>query len=68
MLFPTKQNGITDAQAWDQLYNRHKYPLCIVNGINTEYAHKNMEGDHIILWNNGGHITDDNLQMLYKNS
>ena len=130
MLFPTKQKGITDAQAWGLLYNQyhskqynsnaleadikklvmdddvtkkagivpfilsdrtwrdekhlslraftesqklrayerqgHKCPLCIANGINTEYAFEDMEGDHIIPWSKGGHTTDNNLQMLCK--
>lgn len=44
----------------------HKCPLCVANGINTEYAFEDMEGDHIIPWSKGGHTTDDNLQMLCK--
>ena len=44
----------------------HKCPLCVANGINTEYAYEDMEGDHIIPWSKGGHTTDDNLQMLCK--
>lgn len=44
----------------------HKCPLCVANGINTEYAFEDMEGDHIIPWSKGGHATDDNLQMLCK--
>lgn len=46
----------------------HKCPLCVANGINTEYAFEDMEGDHIIPWSKGGHTTDDNLQMLCKKS
>ena len=44
----------------------HKCPLCVANGINTEYAFEDMEGDHIIPWSKGGHTADDNLQMLCK--
>lgn len=44
----------------------HKCPLRVANGINTEYAFEDMEGDHIIPWSKGGHTTDDNLQMLCK--
>ena len=44
----------------------HKCPLCVANGINTEYAFEDMEGDHIIPWSKGGHTTGDNLQMLCK--
>lgn len=44
----------------------HKCPLCVANGINTEYAFEDMEGDHIIPWSKGGHTTDNNLQMLCK--
>ena len=44
----------------------HKCPLCVANGIYTEYAFEDMEGDHIIPWSKGGHTTDDNLQMLCK--
>lgn len=44
----------------------HKCPLCVANGINTEYAFEDMEGDHIIPWSKGGHTTDDNLQLLCK--
>ena len=44
----------------------HKCPLCVANGINTEYAFEDMEGDHIVPWSKGGHTTDNNLQMLCK--
>lgn len=44
----------------------YKCPLCVANGINTEYAFEDMEGDHILPWSKGGHTTDDNLQMLCK--
>ena len=44
----------------------HKCPLCVANGIYTEYAFEDMEGDHIIPWSKGGHTTDNNLQMLCK--
>lgn len=51
-----------------RVYERqgHKCPLCVANGINTEYAFEDMEGDHIIPWSKGGHTTDNNLQMLCK--
>lgn len=34
------------------------------NGINTEYAYNEMQGDHIIPWSQGGRTIDSNLQML----
>lgn len=39
----------TDAQK-RRVYERqgHKCPFCVKNGINTEYAYKKMQGDHII--------------------
>nr|MCR5060606.1 HNH endonuclease [Saccharofermentans sp.] len=42
----------------------HKCPMCQANGIDTEYAYDEMEGDHIIPWSKGGHTIDGNLQML----
>lgn len=42
----------------------HKCPFCVANGIDKEYAFEEMQGDHIIPWSQGGHTTDDNLQML----
>lgn len=32
----------------------------------SEFEYKEMEGDHIIAWSNGGHTTQENLQMLCK--
>lgn len=42
----------------------HKCPLCLKQGIDTEYAFEEMQGDHIIPWSKGGRTVDDNLQML----
>lgn len=42
----------------------HKCPCCMKNGVDTEYAFEDMQGDHIIPWSQGGRTTDDNLQML----
>lgn len=42
----------------------HKCPYCVKNGIDKEYAFEEMQGDHIIPWSQGGHTTEDNLQML----
>lgn len=42
----------------------HKCPFCTANGIDKEYEFEEMQGDHIIPWSQGGHTTDDNLQML----
>ena len=39
----------------------HKCPIC-----GKEFAFEDMQGDHIIPWSQGGHTTDDNLQMLCK--
>lgn len=44
----------------------HKCPLCQKQGIDTEYAYEEMQGDHIIPWSQGGKTTDDNLQMLCR--
>ena len=45
---------------------QHKCPCCQKNGIDTEYAFEEMEGDHIIPWSKGGRTVEDNLQMLCK--
>lgn len=42
----------------------HKCPFCVKNGIDTEYAFEDMQGDHIIPWSQGGRTVDDNLQIL----
>ena len=42
----------------------HKCPNCVANGIDTEYAFEDMQGDHIIPWSQGGKTVEDNLQML----
>ena len=44
----------------------HQCPLCLQRGIDMEYAYEDMEGDHIVPWSQGGHTTDENLQMLCK--
>ena len=42
----------------------HKCPLCVKNGIATEYAFEEMQGDHIIPWSKGGRTVEENCQML----
>ena len=42
----------------------HKCPMCLLQGIDTEYAFEEMQGDHITPWSKGGRTIDDNLQML----
>ena len=42
----------------------HNWPCCVKNGIDTEYAYTEMQGDHIIPWSQGGRTIDSNLQML----
>lgn len=42
----------------------HKCPFCMKAGNNAEYEYKEMQGDHIIPWSQGGRTVDDNLQML----
>lgn len=42
----------------------HKCPFCVENGIYTEYAFEEMQGDHIIPWSKGGKTVEDNCQML----
>ena len=32
---------------------KHKCPYCVKNGIETEYAFEDMQGDHIIPWSQG---------------
>lgn len=44
----------------------HKCLLCLKNGIDTEYAYEDMQGDHIVPWSQGGKTVDDNLQMLCR--
>ena len=44
----------------------HKCPICQGQGIETEYAFEDMQGDHIIPWCQGGRTVDDNLQMLCR--
>lgn len=45
-------------------HREHKCPCCTKNGIDTEYAYNEMQGDHIIPWSQGGRTMDENLQML----
>ena len=42
----------------------HRCPYCEKNGIFTEYAYSEMQGDHIVPWSKGGRTIDSNLQML----
>lgn len=57
--------AFTEAQK-RRAYERqgHKCPCCVKNGIDTEYAYAEMQGDHIIPWSQGGRTIDSNLQML----
>ena len=57
--------GFTEAQKM-RAYEKqgHKCPYCVKNGVEKEYKLEEMQGDHIIPWSQGGHTTDDNLQML----
>lgn len=57
--------AFTEAQK-RRAYERqgHKCPCCVKNGIDTEYAYAEMQGDHIIPWSQGGRTVDSNLQML----
>lgn len=59
--------AFTDAQK-HRAYERqgHKCPECQAQGIETEYAFDEMQGDHIIPWCRGGRTVDDNLQMLCR--
>lgn len=36
------------------------------NGVDTEYAYNEMQGDHIVPWSQGGRTIDSNLQMLCR--
>ena len=49
-----------------RVYERqgHKCPFCVSNGVDTEYAFEEMQGDHIIPWSQGGRTVEDNCQML----
>lgn len=57
--------AFTEAQK-RRAYERqgHKCPCCVKNGVDTEYAYNEMQGDHIIPWSQGGRTIDSNLQML----
>lgn len=52
--------AFTEAQKM-RAYERQQHK-CV--SCNQEFAYEEMEGDHIIPWSQGGHTTDDNLQML----
>lgn len=54
------------AQIKRRVYERqgHKCPFCVANGVDTEYAFEEMQGDHIIPWSQGGRTVEDNCQML----
>lgn len=55
----TEKEKVTDIQK-RRVYERqgHKCPFCVKNGINTEYAYKEMQGDHIIPWSQGGRTVE----------
>lgn len=58
---------LTDVAKELMHYKAHfkdKCPFCVKNGIDTEYAYNEMQGDHIIPWSQGGRTIDSNLQML----
>lgn len=59
--------AFTEAQKM-RAYERqgHKCPACQEQGIETEYAFEDMQGDHIVPWCRGGRTVDDNLQMLCR--
>lgn len=59
--------AFTEAQKM-RAYERqgHKCPFCQAEGIETEYAFEDMQGDHIVPWSKGGRTVDDNLQMLCR--
>lgn len=59
--------AFTEAQKM-RAYERqgHKCPSCQAEGIETEYAFEDMQGDHIVPWSKGGRTVDDNLQMLCR--
>ena len=59
--------AFTEAQKM-RAYERqgHKCPSCQRQGIETEYAFDEMQGDHIVPWCHGGRTIDDNLQMLCR--
>ena len=44
----------------------HRCPHCVKNGITSEYAFEDMQGDHIIPWSKGGRTVDENCQMLCR--
>lgn len=43
---------------------KHMCPYCLEEGINKEYAFKEMEADHIVPWSKGGQTVESNCQML----
>ncbi|MFR3808740.1 MAG: HNH endonuclease [Lachnospiraceae bacterium] len=74
MYYPTEQNMMRRVWLSEPLQKHrnaepierqnHKCPCCVKNGIDTEYAYNEMQGDHIIPWSQGGRTIDSNLQML----
>ena len=45
---------------------KHMCIYCQQEGINKEYAFKEMEADHIQPWSKGGKTEESNCQMLCK--
>ena len=52
--------AFTDAQK-RRAYERQAHKCCFCG---KEFDYEDMQGDHIIPWSQGGHTTEDNLQML----
>ena len=52
----------TKRRVWEK--QGHKCLYCLKNGIDTEYAFEEMQGDHIVPWSKGGRTVEENCQML----